>query len=170
MDLSGFINTMQIWEDAQLSIIDQLGRQLTINFCTYITATTSVEYDGFFNENIDPTKPNTEPITGLTKVSKAAMIINCRFHSSLYDLYSANLAGDEGLKTYPVGEVQRGDALLTCKLSDVVADVDGRTWFDIVDYVEIAGYPDTYEVMSVEKRGLNGPSVCDVFLRKRGTK
>jgi len=167
MNLSGIKGIMAVWEDAQNSIIDQLGTELTINFCTYITATKSAEFDGFFNENVDPTDPTNIPEDDVTKVSKAPMIIKGRFHS---DLYNTVLRSDEGIDRYAIGSVQRGDALVTVKLSDVKADSDGRTWFDIVDYVEIVGHPDTYAVLSVERRGLNGPSICDVFLRKRGTK
>ena len=167
MDLSGLSNIMRLWEDAQISLIDQLGTELTINFCTYITASTNESFDGFFNENVDPTDPTSIPDEKVTKVSKAPMIIMGRFHP---DLYNVVLRSDEGIKKLPIGEVQQGDALVTVKLVDVIADEDGRTWFDIVDYIEIEGYPDTYAVISVERRGLNGPIVCDVFLRKRGTK
>lgn len=167
MDLSGLSNIMRIWEDAQVSLIDQLGTELTINFCTYITESKNASFDSFFGENVDPTTPTTIPKDDITKVSKAPMIVMGRFHS---DLYNVVLRGDEGIKNLPIGGVQQGDALVTVKLVDVIADTDGRTWFDIVDYIEISGYPDTYEVISVERRGLNGPIVCDVFLRKRGTK
>lgn len=147
--------------------------------------------DSFFGESTDgrnPTglQPSEGEVTYPDPISVRGRLRR--------DLYGRSIARREEVQPSEIGEFMPGDALFTCKLSDVLrgtddqgggttyvgndeygdamygAEIDAEfargTWFDNCAYVYVPVWNEKFNVIHVGYRGLIRPYICDVFLRK----